>query len=102
MLDFGISTCGIRVKLNGYDLGERIAVSYAFDVSEALKVGENTLEIVVTTTLGLKKKDRDTHFGSLVKYALIQKFILGFYKSEYKLRYGDIQTCFREPLMKYL
>ena len=82
LLDFGVSTCGIRVKLNGVDLGERIAVPYAFDVSEALKVGENTLEIVVTTTLGLKKKDRDSHFAAIGKYALPQNPTMRFYKKE--------------------
>lgn len=81
LLDLGVSTCGLRVKLNGFDLGERIAVPYAFDVSDKLRAGENTLEIVVTTTLGLKKKDIDTHFSAIGKYALPENPVLRFYKA---------------------
>ena len=80
LLDFGESSCGIRVKLNGVDLGERICTPYVFEASDAIKTGENELDIVVTTTLGLKKRDCYSHFSAIGKYGLPQNPILHIYK----------------------
>lgn len=82
LLDFGESSCGIRVKLNGTDLGERIATPYVFDAGDAVRAGENELEIVLTTTLGLKKRDRFSHFAAIGKYGLPQNPILHIYETK--------------------
>ncbi|MBQ8319781.1 MAG: hypothetical protein IJX81_02780 [Clostridia bacterium] len=82
LIDLGESTCGIRVKLNGQDLGERIATPYVYDTKEALKAGENKIEIVMTTTLGLKKRDGDSRYCAMGKYGLPQNPVLKFYKEE--------------------
>ena len=79
LLDFGESSCGIRVKLNGVDLGERIATPYVFDTDGAIKSGENELDIVVTTTLGLKKRDCYSRYAAIGKYGLPQNPVLHVY-----------------------
>ncbi len=86
LFDFGESSCGIRVKLNGVDLGERIATPYVFDAGNAIKMGENELDIVVTTTLGLKKRDCYSHFAAIGKYGLPQNPVLHIYKKEQDIK----------------
>ena len=70
ILDFGKSSLGISVILNGVSLGERIGSPYTFDTKGALKNGENDIEIILTTTLGLQKRDKFTHFSAIEKYGL--------------------------------
>lgn len=48
---------GARVSVNGQKPKVRICPPYVFDVSDAVRVGENKLEIEVTTTLGREQKD---------------------------------------------
>lgn len=76
LLDFGSSSLGISLKLNGVDLGEKIGAPYTFDLKDAVKVGENQIEIVLTTTLGLSKRDKFTHFSAIEKYGLTQNLKL--------------------------
>jgi hypothetical protein len=76
LLDFTSSSLGITVKLNGIDLGERIGAPYVFDTKDAIKVGENQIEITLTTTLGLSKRDKFTHFSAIEKYGLTQNIKL--------------------------
>ena len=80
LLDFGESSVGIRVKLNGSDLGERISAPYMFDAGSAIKTGENELDIVITTTLGLKNRDYNSHFAAIGKYGLTQNPVLRVYE----------------------
>ncbi len=70
LFDFGKSDCGIRVWLNGQDLGERICAPYIFDSGNAIRNGENIIEIVITTTLGLKNRDEFSHYAAIGKYGL--------------------------------
>ena len=85
LLYLGESTCGIRVKLNGVDLGERIAPPYLFDTEGGLQKGRNRIEIVITTTLGLKKLDGDTHYAAMGKYGLPQNPVLKTYQKTNKI-----------------
>ena len=76
LLDFGDSTLGISVKINGIDLGEAVGSPYIIDAKDAIKAGENQIEIVLTTTLGLLKRDKFTHFSAIEKYGLTQNIKL--------------------------
>ena len=62
----------ISASSNKYtvDLGEKIAPPYIFDAKDSLKDGENDVEILLTTTLGLSKRDKFTHFSAIEKYGL--------------------------------
>ena len=79
-LDFGTNCNGIRVRLNGIDLGERICSPYLFECADVLRAGKNRIEVVVSTTLGLKKRDEYSHFIAVGKYGLTQNPVLRFYK----------------------
>lgn len=48
---------GARVSVNGSEKKVRICPPYVFDVTDAVKEGENRLEIEVTTTLAREQKD---------------------------------------------
>jgi len=48
---------GARVSVNGSAQKVRICPPYRFDVTDAVKTGENSLQIEVTTTLGRERKD---------------------------------------------
>lgn len=70
LVDFGDSSLGISLRINGVDLGEKIAPPYIFDAKGSLKDGENDVEVLLTTTLGLSKRDKFTHFSAIEKYGL--------------------------------
>ena len=57
-LDLGYVGQTARVSVNGKDAGIRITVPYSYNVSDLLKVGENTVEIEVANTLVGKTPDR--------------------------------------------
>lgn len=56
-LDLGEVYETAHVKINGMDAGVRIAPPYRFDITEMVKQGENTLEILVTNTLVHELRD---------------------------------------------
>lgn len=39
-----------RLKINGVDAGKRLFAPYSFDITKLLKRGQNTIEVLVTTT----------------------------------------------------
>ncbi len=80
LLDFGKSTLGITVTLNGVCLGEKIGAPYLFDTKGQVKNGINDIEIVLTTTLGLEKRDKFTHFSAIQKYGLNSDIKVVYYK----------------------
>ena len=75
------------VKINGERVGDEVlntpftnynkSVLYSnYDITSLLKLGENQIEIVLTTTLGLLKRDKFTHFSAIEKYGLTQNIKL--------------------------
>lgn len=51
-LDLGNVRGTVEARLNGRSLGQRFIAPYRFDLGDAICVGENELELVVTNTLG--------------------------------------------------
>lgn len=56
-LDLGEVGMTAKVKLNGIDLGIRVCPPYRFNISDAIKQGENILEIEAANTLALRVRD---------------------------------------------
>jgi len=54
-LDLGRVGNAAQVKVNGQDVGTRVAAPYTLDVDSALVVGSNTIEVTVTNTDGNSK-----------------------------------------------
>lgn len=52
VLDLGRVEQTAEVTLNGSSLGSRVWLPYRFDVSNHARVGENTMEVIVSNTLG--------------------------------------------------
>lgn len=82
LIDFGSSSLGISVTINGVSLGEKIGAPYIFDAKDSVKNGKNTIEVIMTTTLGLLKRDNATHFVAIEKYGLTQNIKLINYTTE--------------------
>lgn len=51
-LDLGRVRGTVEAHVNGVKVGERFMSPYRFDVTSALRAGENTIELIVTNTLG--------------------------------------------------
>lgn len=58
VLDLGKVGHTARLSVNGQDLGMRISAPYAWDISSAVKAGENTVEIIAANTLVNRIHDR--------------------------------------------
>ena len=58
LLDLGEVGEIAEVKLNGIDVGVKVIPPYNFDISKAVKQGENTLEIIVTNSNVFALRDR--------------------------------------------
>lgn len=71
MLDLGEVGEIARVILNGKDLGWRISAPYRWEISEALKQGENELEVVVANTLANRMQDDLSKFMPIPASGLI-------------------------------
>lgn len=50
LVDLGKVFYVARLKINGVDAGKRLFAPYSFDITKLLKQGQNTIEVVVTTT----------------------------------------------------
>lgn len=57
ILDLGYVGETAEVILNGKNIGVRLFPPYEFDMSESLKKGKNTLEVIVTNSYGYKMRD---------------------------------------------
>lgn len=62
LLDLGTVGQTARVRLNGKEVGVRIFAPYRFDLSEAIREGENTLEITVANTCVFEQRDAFSKF----------------------------------------
>lgn len=58
VLDLGKVGHTARLSVNGQALGVRISAPYAWDISSAVKTGENTVEIIAANTLVNRIHDR--------------------------------------------
>lgn len=67
---------GARVSVNGSEQKVRICPPYLFDVTDAVKDGENKLVIEVTTTLGREQKDWLSQFVLLEPAGITEAVIV--------------------------
>ena len=70
-LDLGTVGETARLILNGHDLGRRVCPPYIFRVEDALKIGENTLEIFIANSLAYAIEDRFSSFMQLSPSGLL-------------------------------
>ena len=61
-LDLGVVGECVHAWLNGVDLGERIAAPYRYDVSGAIREGDNHILLEVTNSLVHQQPDPFSHF----------------------------------------
>ena len=64
-----------QLLINGRDVGRRICPPYRFDVKKLWQKGENQIEIVVSTTLGRKIKDRFSTYMPMNRPGLSGKLL---------------------------
>lgn len=62
VIDLGRVGQTAEVKINGKHVGTRIFAPYRFDISEAVRSGENTVEITVANTCVHAQRDRFSRF----------------------------------------
>ena len=58
ILDLGEVGTTAEVRVNGIHVGTRIFAPYRFDISNAVKNGENEIEIIVTNTCVFEQRDK--------------------------------------------
>jgi len=58
LLDLGRVGTSARLVVNGIDLGVRFSAPYSFDITDALRDGENDITVTVGNTLAQKIRDR--------------------------------------------
>lgn len=71
VLDLGLVGECAHVWLNGVDLGERIDAPYHYDISRAVREGENRLTVEVTNTLVFQQPDRFSTFMQIPASGLL-------------------------------
>lgn len=71
LLDLGTVGECVKAKLNGTDLGVRIAPPYTYDVCSALRPGRNLLELEISNNLVHKHPDVFSHYIQIGPSGLI-------------------------------
>lgn len=66
MLDLGRVVSTARLKVNGQEVGLRLAAPYVFDITDKVRPGDNVIEVFVTNTSGNFYSTTPSHYcGSL-------------------------------------
>ena len=65
ILDLGEVGTTAEVRVNGVHVGTRIFAPYRFDISNAVKNGENEIEIIVTNTCVFEQRDKFSRFMAI-------------------------------------
>ena len=71
ILDLGSVGTTAEVRINGTHVGTRIFAPYRFDISNAVKDGENTIEIIVTNTCVFEQRDKFSRFMAIKPSGLL-------------------------------
>jgi len=79
-LDLGTVGEVAELKINGTDVGVRICAPYAFDISSAAKIGENSVELTVSNTLVRHNHDSFSYFMQIPPSGLLGDIHLNHYK----------------------
>lgn len=72
----------VSLTVNGQPVGMRIVPPYVFDITEAVKKGENALEIEVTTHMGYRNRDRFSRYLAMEPSGLTGEVCLEFLQKE--------------------
>lgn len=78
--DLGEVGQNATLRLNGIDLGIRISRPYAFDITDAVREGENAAEVVVSNTLVRRVHDHFSRFLQLAPSGLLGGMALEYRK----------------------
>lgn len=70
-LDLGSVGQNATLVINGVDCGIRISRPYMFDITDAVKDGENHAEVIVSNTLAHRVRDHFSHFLQLSPSGLL-------------------------------
>ena len=71
VLDLGDVGTTAEVTINGKHVGTRIFAPYRFDISDAVKNGENTVQITVTNTCVFEQRDKFSRFMAIKPSGLL-------------------------------
>lgn len=77
-LDFGEVGGSLQISLNGQDFGHRIAMPYLYDVTKAVKQGDNRLKVTVFGTLANRIKDGFSQFSAVPSTGNFSAAVLQF------------------------
>ena len=80
VLDLGEVGEVAELSVNGIDAGIRICHPYAFDISNALKAGENTVSVTVSNTLVRQQRDKLSYFMQIPPSGLLGDVTLRYLK----------------------
>ena len=62
LLDLGDAGESVTLNVNGVHVGDRIVPPYRFDITDAAVNGTNEIEVIVTTHLGYKMRDKFSRY----------------------------------------
>jgi hypothetical protein len=77
-IDLGTVGQNATLKVNGVDCGIRIAKPYAFEITNAVKNGKNTFEVIVSNTLVRDNPDGFSQFLLLAPSGLLGDITLQY------------------------
>ena len=77
-IDLGTVGQNATLKVNGTDCGIRITKPYAFEITNAVKDGKNTFEVIVSNTLVRDNPDRFSQFLLLAPSGLLGDITLKY------------------------
>ncbi len=82
ILDLGYVGEACEVKLNGKTVGMRAAPPYLFDLTDFVKDGENSLDIIVSNHLGYNRHDELSHYMVFEPSGLLGPVKIRTYRNE--------------------
>lgn len=81
-LDLGNVGQNATLTVNGVYCGMRITFPYTYDITDAVRQGDNQVEVVVSNTLGQACRDRYSHFLQYAPSGLLGDIRLQLYRAE--------------------
>jgi hypothetical protein len=79
-IDHGRVGQNAQLSVNGKDCGIRISAPYLFDITDAVKNGENEAVVVVSNTLAQRERDGLSYFLQLAPSGLLGDIYLKYAK----------------------
>ena len=80
-LDLGFVGQNAELFVNGLSCGIRICNPYMFDITKAVNLGENQIEVIVSNTLAQAQRDQYSYYLQIPPSGILGDICLKFYKS---------------------